>query len=142
MMRPILFASALLLATPAAGLAQTCGDAVERVAAAAGIDLPSRTSDHATQPSAPATNESMGVAVMDHLEKPDSVVRSDAEGAGAPPKEPARTAAESEARRIQAEALLLEARTAAGDGREAECRDKLSTVEPLLAGEETDKPAQ
>ncbi|MGQ9370068.1 hypothetical protein [Azospirillum sp. ST 5-10] len=142
MMRPTLFACALLLATPAAGLAQSCGEAVERLAADAGIDLTAPAEGEATRPSAPATNESMGVAVMDHLEKPESVVHPDAEGATAPPARPADTEAEVEARRLQAEALLLEARTAAHDGRDAECRDKLAAVEPLLAEEGADKPAE
>ncbi|WP_029007337.1 hypothetical protein [Azospirillum halopraeferens] len=133
MMRPTLFAFALLLATPAAGFARTCGDAVERLAADAGIDLTAPESGAATSPSPPATSESMGVAVMDHLEQPDAVVRPDTAGDDAAPDEPARSEAETEARRIQAEALLWEARAAAADGRDAECRDKLAAAEPLLA---------
>lgn len=126
-----LVAAGLVLAAQAPALAQeNCGDAVTALAQRHSIALQAANADTPTAPSAPATKESLGVGVMDRLEQPDAVNRPPEGGSGS--TSPAESEAQASARRIQAEALLNEARQDAEAGRTAECRMKLDNARPLL----------
>lgn len=127
-------AGLLLAAQSPAHAQQSCGDAVAALAQRHNIALIPQGSDQPTTPSDPATKESLGVGVMDKLEQADAVNRpAKTEGsAGSSNPAPADTAAQASARRIQAEALLNEARQDAQSGRTDDCQEKLDAARPLL----------
>lgn len=126
----IALGASLVLTAPAMaqGPATECGAQVDQLAGSTGIQVHGSGSggETATAPSAPATNESLGVGVMGTLESPGGIREPAGAAAG--------TAAGAEARRLQGEALLNEARAAADAGRVDECRDKLGAARPLLDG--------
>lgn len=130
-----LIGAGLLLTSQSPALAQqSCGDAVSALAQRHNIALAAPEGGDPTTPSAPATKESLGVGVMDRLEQADAVNRpaTTEGGAGSSAPAPADTAAQASARRIQAEALLNEARQDAQAGRMDDCRSKLDAARPLL----------
>jgi hypothetical protein len=130
-----LIGAGLLLAAQSPALAQQgCGDAVSALAQRHNIALAPADSGEPTAPSAPATKESLGVGVMDRLEQAGSVNRPEnAEGSsGSSAAAPADSTDQANARRIQAEALLNEARQDAQGGRMDDCRTKFDAARPLL----------
>jgi len=125
-----LIGAGLLLAAQSPALAQlSCGDAVAALAQRHNITLQAAGTDTPTTPSAPATKESLGVGVMDRLEQPDAVNRQPEGSGSSTPSDPA---VQSNARRIQAEALLNEARQDAEAGRTGDCQTKLDNARPML----------
>lgn len=131
-----LIGAGLLLAAQSPALAQQgCGDAVAALAQRHNIDLARADGGEPTMPSAPATKESLGVGVMDELRQADAVNRPaepDGGSGSSTTPDPDDTAAQASARRIQAEALLNEARQDATTGRTDDCQEKLDAARPML----------
>lgn len=124
-----LLAGVLMLLPVAAG-AQDCGQSIRALAHGHGLSIARPPANAATADAEPATSESLGVGVMDRLQQPDAVNRPAVEGSSGTATGPA--PADGEARRIQAQALLNEARQDFDAGRTDDCLAKADAARALL----------